>query len=69
MASQIFQEVIDCVTKHESKMKEFIAFSKSFHEQCGCLSNSCKMSTFTTSLSNFLEENNSLDQKKKKNNV
>ena len=64
MANQIFQEAIDFVTKNESKMKEFIAFSKSFHEQCGCLSSSCKMSTFITPLSSFFEGNNSLDEKK-----
>ena len=64
VASQISQEAIDFVTENESNMKEFIAFSKSFHEQCGCLSNSCKMNTFITSLSNFFEKNNSLDEKK-----
>ena len=56
VASQISQEAIDFVTENESNMKEFIAFSKSFHEQCGCLSNSCKTNTFITSLSNFFEK-------------
>ena len=64
MESQLFQEAIDFVTKSQSKMQEFIAFSKSFHEQCSCLSNGCKMSTFITSLSWFFVENNSLDEKK-----
>ena len=56
VASQICQEAIDFVTENESNMKEFIAFSKSFHEQCSYLSNSCKMNTFITSLSIFFEK-------------